>query len=204
MPVPTKARPEGFPDVDTGARPQLKELPKAEVLDGGPAPSTKARPALTASEVVALGQTLPTLRGELVLKALAVVPHSRVATMTICIPLPLEEATAQAAKGYRDNSWEAVRITTPPKYLERRRLSANSERYRMTATAQGGDTIGCPAADTHTKISLRFQERTPAPAATPSYKLETQVPTKKVTPRQGEAAALRAPSDESPPPAPRD
>lgn len=204
MPKPSKARPEGFADVDTGARPQLKESPEPTVGDAGPAPRKNARPALTEAEVKALGLTLPKFEGELVLKALSPIAHSRVATMTICISKPLTAATSQVVREYRKKSWESIRVTTPPNDKKRRRLSANAERYRMTATAQGGATIGCSSPETHTKISMRFQQRIPTPVNKPAYKLDTPLPKKRALPRRDPDAVRRAPSSESPPQVPQD
>ncbi|MCP4447424.1 MAG: hypothetical protein GY811_19095 [Myxococcales bacterium] len=201
MPTPTKARPEGFADIDTGARPNVPAKRKKSTTDAG-VPKSQARPALSVTEITALGDSLPKLEGELVVKALAVVSKSRVATLTVCLSKPLTKATSQVVRAYRDNGWEDIRVTTPPIDKERKRLSANSVRYRMTATVEGGATIGCPTPEPHSKVAMRFQERTPPP--TVQHKTKMMVPKKKALHRPDPASVRRAPNDESRPPAPQD
>jgi hypothetical protein len=202
MPVPSKAPPEGF-DVDTSKRPVVEELdagpPKGEAT-----PSAKSgRPALTPSEVEELGESLPELDNSLTMKALAVVPHSRIATFTACLKLSLTEATSQLVRAYQAKGWSDLKVSTPTHDEERRTVSANSKVFRMTGTVGGGGTIGCPDDKTHTKVALRFQERSPAPAAT-GLELNLKLPKKGVL-RHGSPDARRpAPGTESPPPTPRD
>lgn len=202
MPIPTRERPEGFAEVDTGARPQLLETEPSE--DAGPEPTPITRPALSVAELDVLRKSLPAFENELILEDLEATPRSRVATMSICIAKPLTQATSFVVNELRDGGWEALRVTTPSNQSDGRRLSANSERFRLTATAEGGTSVGCPKPETHTKISMRFAERAPAPLKSSTYELDTRVPTKTLRPQRDEAARRREPSSESLPPSPRD
>ena len=229
MPVPTKARPTGYDDVDTGVRPVLQddgskeaEAAKAAKVD------LKKPPAFSDADVKELRDRLPVLEGELVLEALGVVAHSRVATLTVCLHKPLTAATSQVIGAYK-KTWQDIKVTTPPNNKKHRRLSANDKRFRMTAAVVGGSTIGCPAPETHTKVSFRFQERTPPGLPSSALKLEgiapmhdaavkeapvkdapmkkarmKNTPMKKAVPEWDPAAARRGRGSVSPPPAPQD
>ncbi len=203
MPVPSKARPDGFEEVDTGVRPVVETDEKAgESPKKTPPPSPK-RPAFTDADMKELRASLPTLEGELVLEALSVVAHSRVATLTICLNKPLTEATSQVIRAYKE-TWQDIKVSTPPKNNKHRRLSANGKRFRMTAGAVGGSTIGCPNPETHTKVSFRFQERTPPGLPSSALKLDEIAPMKKGLPVKDPAVGRPAQGTESPPPAPQD
>jgi hypothetical protein len=202
MPVPTKARPSGYEDVDTGVRPILDSVAPGS-KPKPPAVDAPKQPAFTDADIKELRASLPKLEGELVLEALGVVAKSRAASLTVCLGKPLTEATSQVIQAYKE-TWNDIEVSTPPKNNKHRRLSANGKRFRMTATAVGGTTIGCPSPKTHTKVSFRFQERTPAGLPSTALKLDTAASMKKALSPRDPAAARRARGSESPPPAPQD
>lgn len=233
MPVPTKARPTGYDDVDTGVRPVLQDDGSKEAKPAKAAKADPKKPAFTDADIKELRDRLPALEGELVLEALGVVAHSRAATLTVCLHKPLTAATSQVIRAYKE-TWQDIKVTTPPNNKKQRRLSANDKRFRMTAAVVGGSTIGCPAPETHTKVSFRFQERTPPGLPSSALKLEgiaplhdatakkspvkeatakdapvkkapvKNAPMKKAAPEWDPAAARRGRGSVSPPPAPRD
>jgi hypothetical protein len=201
MPVPTKARPIGYDDVDTGVRPVLEEDGSKEAEPAKAAKiDPKKPPAFTEADIKELRDRLPVLEGELVLEALGVVANSRVATLTVCLHKPLTAATSQVISAYK-KTWQDIRVTTPPNNKKHRRLSANDKRFRMTAAIVGGSTIGCPAPETHTKVSFRFQERSAPALPNSALKLEAIAPVKDAAGKdapQKDAPAGRAPVKEAP------
>ncbi len=171
MPVLTKARPHGFEDIDTGERPKfdIEEAKNAKTEQDAKkaAKASSKKPGFSGQELKELRSLLPELADSLVLKALAGVPHSRIATLTVCLAKPLSKATSQLVRAYRTAKWSDIDLVTQStaaarKNQKQKQLSANAPRFRMTATIVGGSTIGCPNEKTHSKVSFRFQERQPA------------------------------------------
>ncbi len=210
MPVPTRARPEGFEHIDTGKRPPIAgETKKAKHV---PATSSKKK-SFSDEELGKIRKAIPEFEKALVLDDLETVRNTRVATLTLCLPSPITKASSQVVEAYKKAKWSDVNVSTPKTKRASRRLSANSKTYRMTASLVGGTTIGCPKPETHTKASFRFLERQPPkvpakPILREALLLE-HTPTKgttKSTASSAEAPVVGRPArgSESPPQAPQD
>lgn len=206
MPVPTKARPVGFEDIDTGVRPVIDSEAEPSTEPKSPSIDLKVS-AFSDADIDELRTAIPKLEGELILDGLSVLENSSGAALTICLNKPLTQATAQVARAYK-KAWRDVVIRNPGPDKKRRRLSANGVRFRMTAVASGGATIGCPAPETHTKVVFTFQERTPAPTAGSKAQMAVPInaaePMRKVLSPPVRGAGRPVRGIESPPPNPRD
>ncbi len=229
MPVPTKSRPPGFEDVDTGKRPNIDDS-KKNTKPKKPSHSAHKKPGFSSAELKGLRELLPKLSSALVLDDLTTVRNARVATMSVCLPLPLTKASSRLVRAFREAAWTDIELSKPTKNATQRQFSANTKTYRLTASLIGGTTIGCPKPETHTKVAFRMQERQPA-VGVPS-KAMRKAPAKDTSPEdaptttdaatkaagatrgasfrrkalnvQGRAVALPAQGTESPPPAPQD
>ncbi len=155
MPEPSKAPPAGF-DVDTARRPEFSKDAGAPSSDAR-SPTPKKTLAFSENEIAQLAGRLPTMSAR-TLKKLAGVSRSRVAVQTICMEEPLGQATTLLVRGFRSKKWQDVLVGTSASKT-RRTMTANSPRFRVTATISVEEKNVCSETATHSKVILRFQER---------------------------------------------
>lgn len=179
MPQPTKSTPPGF-SVDTGAAPS----PEQSALD---------EDNWSDAKVKQLKARLPRFATTELLVPVALLPHSQIAHMTLCIETPITAATKDLSTRFLSHKWSKLDFPTLQHKDKRKIFNAESPPFRVNALLAPGGIKGCSKGDKQTKAYLTFTllkapDKNKKPAAKPTKALDKKdagAPTKLQTKSDG-------------------